>query len=309
MNTSTLLSKVLEHYDPYEKILEYQTRNFIEHIERHDTQCNWWFNDVKVAKLADLHELAIRSGSHIIDQQLQNPPYGIWSKGPIVFQSSASSNEYRKVFPRSLFDYNQFLIGVARSLENHSVNTTDAIISTDTGGMFSGHVGIEDAAVQVFGATRVRCSSPMLTEKIKTMEQFEVTVISGSPTKLERMAKLNPAKLLSKPIKMVISTGAPAINNNFVAEAFGVDRVTDMYGLAEMGNVAWTCKHGHFHVNIDLCYIEQGQYFSNISNLPIFRYESGEKLEFSYKGTCACGSNLPTIDKFIASNIDRSKKN
>ena len=141
-----------------------------------------------------------------------------------------------------------------------------------------------------------------------TMNQYGVTVLSASPAKLLRMAKLKPKTLLSRPLKMVISAGGPIKHEEEIADAFGVNQIVNFYGSAEMSNIAWTCNRGHFHVNIDLCYINQGKYFTNLTNLPVFNYVQGEELKFSYKGTCACGSNLPTVDKMIVSIADRNHK-
>lgn len=308
MNKIDLLDQIRQHYHSHDQILALQQKNFRECLSRFLKELEWWLGDTSLDDLEDIRKLPIRTGLDIINQQKINPPYGVWNKGQVVFTSSASTNDRRKAIPRSWENYLKYLVSIARTMENHGVGHDDVIMTTDPGGMFSGHTGIEDAAMHILGATRIRCSSSLPSEKLKVMEEFGVTVLSGNPTKLSRMARLEPKRHLSKQLKMVISTGSRLDNNREIADAFGVDRVVDMYGSAELGNVAWTCNQGHFHVNIDLCYIEQGRYFSNLSNLPILRYEQGEEIYFSYKGTCGCGSNLPTVDKLISSTADRSKK-
>jgi phenylacetate-coenzyme A ligase PaaK-like adenylate-forming protein len=299
----------MEHYEPYEKILQNQARNFKNFLSELTTaDKSWWFNDVDVQTLEDLKKISIKSTVDIIDSQKINPPYGVWGKESIVHASSKSVDNIRKVFPRSLDRWHRCTIGAARSLENHGINETDSIMTTDSGGMFMGHQIIEDAAILHLGVTRIRHYTSVLSEILNTANEFGVTVFSGSPVKLARLAKLNPAKKLQRPLKMLISTGALLENAQDIAEAFGVKNVVNMYGSSEMTNIAWTCSHGHFHVNIDLIYIEQGKYFSNLTNLPIFRYHDGETLDFSYKGTCLCGSNLPTVDRLLVSVADRSKK-
>lgn len=300
----------LAHYQSYDKILEAQEYNFQNHLQRltvNDKQR--WFGDITVNCLADLSKLPITTGEDIIQEQQSRPPYGMWDKGQIVFtSSSANANGVRKVFSRNLSNHYRGIVSTARSLENHGIDHTDVILTTDTGSMFCGHVVIEDPAILFCGATRVRCGSPLLTEKIKTMAQFGVTVFSSSPSKLYRMSKLQPKTMLLQPLKMLISTGGKLEHEEEIAEAFGVERVINMYGSSEMYNVAWTCRHGHFHVNIDLCYIEDGKYFNNLTNLPIFKYVQGDEIHFSYKGTCACGSNLPTVDTLEVSNSNRTHK-
>jgi len=308
MNRIQLLSQARKHYHSYEQILFYQRSNFKDHLLRNQHELKWWLGDAVLEKIEDIDNLPIRTPLDIIEQQLINPPYGMWSKREMVFTSSGSTNNHRKVFPRSWEDYLRYLIGVVRSMENYGVNHDDTVMTTDSRGVFTGHIVIEDAAIHILGAPRIRCNSTLPTERLQMMEQFGVTVFSGSPTKLLTMAKLEPKKHLSRPLKMVISTGSILTNTDEISDAFGVNHVTDMYGSTEMGNIAWTCNQGNFHVNIDLCYIEQGRYFSNLSNLPLLRYEQGEELYFSHKGTCACGSNLPTMDRFVGSTIDRRKK-
>jgi len=303
MNKQKLLDLCLNQYDSYQQIQNNKIDNFQNFLlTLTDDDKKWWFGNTNINTFEDLEKLPVRSGADIIENQQKNPPYGLWNQGPMVFASSGSTNNVRKVFKRTLENYYQVIVGPARCLQNHGVNNFDTVMSTDPGGMFMGHAVIEDAAVYLLDATRVRVASSLLNDKITAMNQYGVTVLSGSPGKLQRMAKLNPKKRLSTPLKMLINTGGKLEHSQQVADAFGVEKIVDMYGALEIGNISWTCKHGHVHVNIDLCHIEQGKYFSNLTNLPIFRYQLGEEIHYSYKGTCACGSNLPTVDKFVASN-------
>jgi phenylacetate-coenzyme A ligase PaaK-like adenylate-forming protein len=298
-----------DHYLPYDQILLKQEQNFHNHLQRlTPEEKQIWFQGVNVQSISDVKKLPVRSSSDIIKMQITNPPYGMWSKGEILFTSSGSSNSIRKVVPRSLENYYRYMMGVARGLENHGVNQTDAILTTDSGDMFAGHTVIEDAATHFLGASRVRCSSPLLKDKLTSMEYYRVTVLSGTPGKLIRLAKLMPKNILSHPLKMVISLGGTLENKEEIADAFGINQVVDYYGSSEMGNIGWTCAHGHFHVNIDMCHISQGKYFTNLTNLPIFNYAQGEELNFSFKGTCECGSNLPTVDQFTVSNFNKLEK-
>lgn len=307
---SQSIDPVIKHYQSYSEILEAQEQNFQTHLQRLSlSEKQWWFKNISVTSLSDLDRLPVRTPADILNEQIKNPPFGLFTKGQYVFTSSGSTGHLRKTFPYILENYHRVLVGPARVLENHGVDHRDTVMSTDNNGMFSGHSFIEDAATMFLGTTRIRCSSPMLSDKLNFIKQYHVTVFSGSPTKLHRLAKLNPKKFLTTPLKMVISTGGVLENQEFIAEAFGVERITNMYGAAEIGNIAWTCKHGHFHVNIDLCHIRDNKYVSNLTSLPIFNYKLGEEIEFSYKGTCACGSNLPTIDCLtVDPTADRSKK-
>jgi phenylacetate-coenzyme A ligase PaaK-like adenylate-forming protein len=303
MNQQEMSKICLDHYQSYEQIQNNKIKNFHEHLEKLcDQDKQWWFGDINVQHLTDLDQLPIRTTDDIIAEQQKNPPYGLWDKGSIVFTSSASTNGIRKSFKRSLENYYKTISAVGRCLENHGVNKLDSIMSSDPGAMFMGHTVIEDAAVFLLEATRIKNSASLLTEKLKVMDYYGVTVFSGSPGKLLKLAKLNPKKKLSTPLKLLINTGGRLDDPDMVADAFGVSHVVNMYGSSEMGNIAWSCKHQYTHVNIDTCHIEQGKYFSNLTNLPIFRYLQGEQLEFSFKGTCDCGSNLPTVDKFISNN-------
>jgi len=306
---SELKHQIDNHYQPYHELLIAQEQNFQAHLQRlTDDDKQYWFDGIKVSCLADVSQLPIKTSFDIITQQRLRPPYGIWSKGEMVFTSSGSFDGTRKIFPRSLENYYRFIVNSARGLKSHGIDQTDSILTTDSGGMFAGHVVIEDAATHFFGATRIRCNSPLPTEKLRIAEQYGVTIISGNPAKLLRMAKLQPKKLLSRPLKMVISTGGPTDDAEEIAEAFGVSKIVNYYGSSEIGNIAWSCNHGHLHVNIDLCYIEDNKYFTNLTNLPVFNYVQGEEIYFSYKGTCDCGSNLPTIDELLVPKTNRNHK-
>ena len=307
---SVLLDQSKQHYNSFDQLAEFKNTNFQNHVARLSPQDKqWWFNDITVRTLDDLDRLPVRTSEDLVNEQIKNPPFGLFSKGQYVFTSSASTSNIRKTFPYSLENYHRVLIGPARVLENHGVNHSDTIMTTDNNGMFSGHNFIEDSATMFLGASRIRCSFPKLVDKLEFINQYNVSVFSGSPTKLYRMAKLNPKKILGRSLKMIISTGGILENQEFIAEAFGVNKITNMYGAAEIGNIAWTCRHGHFHVNVDLCHISNNKYISNLTSLPVFNYQLGEEIKFSYKGTCACGSNLPTVDQLTVDHIlDRSKK-
>jgi phenylacetate-coenzyme A ligase PaaK-like adenylate-forming protein len=305
-----LLDLANVHLMPRDQLLKQQNINLTSHLERlTEKEKIFWLGSNVVESIVDLQQLPIRTDQDIIAEQLANPPYGIWLKNSVIFTSSKSTQGIRKTFSRSLDDYWRFIASPARSLLSHKVDQSDTILTTDTGNMFSGHLVIEDAATMICGATRVRIGDRLLTNKLQAIKEYGVTVLSASPAKLLRMAMLDPKKYQTRPMKMIISTGGKLENPEFIAEAFGVERITNLYGMAEFCNIAWTCSHGHWHVNEDFVHIEQGKYFTNLINLSVFRYQPGESLTYSYKGTCSCGSNLSTVDKFETNNeVDRSRK-
>lgn len=302
----------LDNFTSRAEIEERKEQNLRRTLSRMtDNQKDFWFGGVDVECVRDLQNVKHKLPSDIIEAQMSKPPFGIFTPGPIISTSSGTTTGVKKLYPRSLDDYYRYTFGKVRTLQHYGVNETDVFSSTDTGGMFLAHNGCEDAAVICFGVQRARTYEHNLKKRLEFWGEMGVTVISGTPTKLLRLARLKPRNYMKRQIKLILSVGEKLHDAEEIAEAFGVPRVTDSYGSVEMGNIFWTCPYGHKHVNDDLLDITTQDgvtTFSNVTSLPIFRYVLGETLEFSYKGRCECGSVLPTVDKFVVNGPDRANK-
>jgi phenylacetate-coenzyme A ligase PaaK-like adenylate-forming protein len=309
---TTMLPLALDNFNSIDEVYNRREQNLTDIISRMtEEQKDYWFDGVNVKSTDDLSKIPKRTPEDILNLQLAKPPFGLFTPGPIMSMSSGTTAGVRKLFPRSLDDYYRYTLGNARLLLKYGIDDTDVFSSTDTGGMFLAHISYEEAAMVFCGARRARTSEHSLVKRLEFMGEMGVTVLSATCTKLLRMAKLNPKKYLKRPMKMVMSLGEKLHDAEEIAEAFGVKHVVDSYGAVEFGSIYWTCPAGHKHVNADMLFMENTSdltYFSNLSSLPVFRYGLGEKLSYSYKGQCECGSHLPTVDAFEIKGPDRSNK-
>jgi len=113
--------------------------------------------------------------------------------------------------------------------------------------------------------------------------------------------------------KLIFTTGElmnPCDREN-IEQAFSVPP-HDIYGIVEMGDVAWQCSElNGYHVNIDSCLAEvlvNGRPAESgesgrlvITNLhsramPFIRYEVGDVMTVPHDAPCSCGCNFPRIN-------------
>ena len=306
---SLLRSKALLHTISQQAIIDNRLRNFKSALERMSTaQRQWAFGDHSVTKLEDLNGLLEKTPDDVAVMQQQLPPYGHFYHGEILVQNSGSTTS-KKSFPFDIESWLHYVTPAARGLMALGVDSTDRILSTDPGSTQAGYRTPEDAAVWVCGAQLILDRSVSLSNKIKAINDHGVTVFIANYNKLERMAALKPK--FDQPLKAVINTGMPLKNPKYIADTFGVEWVMDYYGSSEMGNTYYTCQHGHRHVHDDFVHAVQRDgktLFSNLSSLPLWNYDLGDRIEYSYKGLCKCGSYLPTVDLFKTKDYTQINK-
>ena len=306
-----LLAKAMIHTVSEQAILDNKQHNFEYMLATMSLkQKNFWFDGHDVLTLSDLVNSKVTTAQDLITEQQSNPPYGPFSNGEILIISSGTTG-YNKQYPYKLENWLIYATSAARGLLLHGVDSTDRILTTDVGSLQAGYRAVEDAATHICGAQLILDRSVNLTSKLEHIDRFKVTVFVGNSKKLHRMAKLNPKSFFSHKLKVLIQTGTPLTDPEILCDAFGVDHVVDYFGSAEMGNISFTCQHGHQHVNDDFFHIickNDKSYYSNISSLPIWNYDVGDVINYSYKGQCKCGSYLPTLDKFVPKNSNFSHK-
>jgi phenylacetate-coenzyme A ligase PaaK-like adenylate-forming protein len=306
-----LLNKALLHTVSEQAILDHKQQNFESMLtSMTPKQKQFWFGNHTVTILNDLNSCKITTALDLILAQQLDPPYGPFNNGQILITSSGTTGS-NKLYPYAYDNWLMYTVSAARGLLLHQCDSTDRILTTDIGGLQAGYRAIEDAATKICGAQLILDRSVSLESKLKHMDKFKVTVLVGNAKKLHRMAKLNPRLFFDHKLKMVINTGTPLANPEILCDAFGVDHIVDYYGSAEMGNISFTCQHGHQHINDDFFHTvnkNHKSYYSNISSLPVWNYELGDKLTYSYKGQCLCGSYLPTLDEFVPKGSDFSHK-
>lgn len=109
----------------------------------------------------------------------------------------------------------------------------------------------------------------------------------------------------------LITTARCDIENTFGAPVF------DIYGLTEMGTVAWECQyHDGYHVSEDIVLVEyepipslSGECALVMTNLeltamPMIRYRTGDLAQLAETGICSCGRTLRRIRGLSGRSVD-----
>ena len=87
-----------------------------------------------------------------------------------------------------------------------------------------------------------------------------------------------------------------------IKEAFGIDVISE-YGATESGIIAYECKNGSMHINMEGVFVEEIDNEIVITNLqmhsfPIIRYKLGDYITLAPKNkTCPCGKNHLIIEE------------
>lgn len=153
---------------------------------------------------------------------------------------------------------------------------------------------------------------------LKQLKKFRPSVLYGCATSLRLMA-LHAQKSGIKPhqSKTVISTAETLDQGTrtLLEETFGAS-VYDLYGLTEMGLVAWECPAQEgYHLSEDTTIIEfehDSHYQSNrlimtnleLKAMPLIRYQTGDLAKVADKIDCSCGRQLQRIERIEGRIID-----
>ena len=100
------------------------------------------------------------------------------------------------------------------------------------------------------------------------------------------------------------------------AATFGAD-VYDVYGLTEMGTVAWECSHHTgLHVSEDIVLVERGDGMESdreapmimtsleLTAMPLIRYQTGDVAEAPHSEPCPCGRVFHRIPHVSGRMVD-----
>ncbi|MCG1036617.1 phenylacetate--CoA ligase family protein [Polaribacter sargassicola] len=111
---------------------------------------------------------------------------------------------------------------------------------------------------------------------------------------------------LPKPqrIKMVKGTSEKIFESyqKEIQKAFGVRMISE-YGATESGLIAFECRHGSMHINMEGVIVEVEDSEILITNLqmksfPIIRYKLGDYISLSSRDKkCSCGMNHPILEE------------
>ena len=238
-------------------------------------------------------------------EQIKSPPWGVWGDRTATWPrvSSGSSGRQRLKFP---YSFDQVLwagVGAARAFDVRGITREDVLFAYDPGRMYVGHMNIKTAFSLILPGHVIESQMTTVAEKVRQCRDNQVTFICGVPRNLEKMARHVIENGIQMPLRGCASTGYAFTSEqqDLVRKAFGCE-IIDFYGSVECGCIFWSCNHGQNHVNIDLTMIENknnNSLFTGISVMPLFNYETGDRLEYHWPETaCGCGSHLPTVTRF-----------
>jgi phenylacetate-coenzyme A ligase PaaK-like adenylate-forming protein len=307
-------SRACKHLESREAVLEEQKNNFSRQLKKlSDQKYNQWFGNVRVSELADLAQTQSHSNKQLLETQKNDPPYGMLNPGQLVFSSSGSTGQERPYWYHNWDDWCEFNISASRSLMSYNVGANDRIVTTDVGSHQIGYRHFEDAATITCGAQLFKSGSTSWHEKLNLIERNQITVLVANTTKLKRMAALIKSAKQVQSLRLIVQIGQQLSDDDrkHIQEKFLVHDVLNGYGNVEMSQIAFSCPAGKMHVHDDLFYaIDLGTHslFTRLVGSPAFNIESEERIMFSYKGRCECGSYLSTVDQLITRNICSNQK-
>lgn len=147
---------------------------------------------------------------------------------------------------------------------------------------------------------------------------FRPTVLYGCVTPLRQLAtRLQEKGIASPGLKAVVTTAEtldPA-TRQLLIDTFDAD-VHDIYGLTEMGMIAWECSaHSGYHLSEDTAIIELMNVESNdgkslvltnleLSAMPLIRYQTGDLAMPGSTSLCDCGRSLTRVAHLEGRLID-----
>ena len=279
-------------------------QNFTNQLSKlSEQQKNFWFKGHKVSKLADLENVPAVTNEEIIATQLLDFPHGILEPGEILLMSSGSTGSPRVQYYQSWDNWINYQIGAARGLLAHEIGPADTLMTTDVGNMQAGYRNIEEAASLICGTKIIKSGQTTWHQKLDLINDHKVTVLVASTTKLRRLAGSIQEKNKVSSLRLIIQVGEAFSTEDahYVSEAFGVEKIVNFYGCAEMGQISYTCPFEHTHVHDDLMHVVQGEsgsLMTKLTGLAIFNIANHDIIQYTYKGKCRCGSYLPTVDVF-----------
>ncbi|HEY8775339.1 MAG TPA: hypothetical protein VIM33_02540 [Gaiellaceae bacterium] len=152
-----------------------------------------------------------------------------------------------------------------------------------------------------------------LQDRVARLLETRPDVVVGTPTELRRVCEALDARGAALRPKIVFSQGEvlPAGTRTQVERVLGVSPA-QLYGLTEVGYVAWQCEcRGPLHVNAEAYVVEvlrdrrpalAGELGRVVitdlrgRTMPLLRYDTGD-LALAAEAPCECGRPLPLLGR------------
>ncbi len=155
-------------------------------------------------------------------------------------------------------------------------------------------------------------------ELVSELNNFQPSILYGCTTPLRLMAEHIQASSHGCYHPQIVISTAETLDNNtrkLLNVGFGAD-VYDLYGLTEMGLVAWECSaHDGYHLSEDTTIVELVRdddhnasklIMTNLEleTMPLIRFQTGD-LATAVKGReCHCGRTLQRIQRIEGRLVD-----
>jgi len=134
----------------------------------------------------------------------------------------------------------------------------------------------------------------------------KATYLHGYSSMVYEMAKLINSQNFKKPLKlkMVKGTSEKIVEayQEEIKKAFGIKMISE-YGAAETGIIAFECRNGNMHINMEGVIVEEVDNEIIVTNLqmksfPIIRYRLGDYIKLAVKDKrCSCGMHHPILEE------------
>lgn len=153
---------------------------------------------------------------------------------------------------------------------------------------------------------------------VSELNRFRPTVLYGCTTPLRLMAEYIKASSYRAHLPKIVISTAETLDNNTLSllkAGFGAD-VYDLYGLTEMGLVAWECPaHDGYHLSEDTTIVEfvrddehdaSKLIMTNLEleAMPLIRFQTGDLASPVADRDCRCGRTLQRIRRIEGRLVD-----
>jgi phenylacetate-CoA ligase len=143
------------------------------------------------------------------------------------------------------------------------------------------------------------------------LEAFAPDVVYGLPSALLDAGRLLQQRGRRLPVRAVFTSGEllQSLTRDNLVRAYGAP-VYDIYGTSETKEIAWQCREGKMHLNVDVVHLEavdeSGQTLPAGSEgdlvatllvnraMPLLRYRTGDRGTLLSE-TCSCGCAMPLL--------------
>jgi len=142
--------------------------------------------------------------------------------------------------------------------------------------------------------------------KVFTKKMKNTTYVHGYSSMIYGLAKfVNANNLQGFPKLKMIKGTSEKIYESYqleVKQAFGLKMISE-YGAAETGIIAFECKQGNMHINMEGVLVEEENNEIIVTNLqmrsfPIIRYRLGDYIKLASKEKkCTCGMQHPILEE------------